>query len=164
MSQTYVIVLDGVLSHGRTGALNTQGMHLYASLASTGRLAILCGQDYEKADYFLKSNGLKQHAYLIPEDPMDAPDDAGRRMGQIGKLRAQSCNVEFVVEPNPAVAARLFDSGIPTLLYLHPLYSNPAFRPDYENKAKPWDDLVNHVDYQTDLRANTPEFDPLADD
>lgn len=160
MSSTYVITLDGVLRHSRTEAINLQGMNLYRALATTGRLAILCGPDEERADWFLRTNGLRQHAYLIPESLDASPTIAGRRMAQITRLRAQQCHIEFVVEPDPDVAAELLRAGIPTLVYLHPQYSQPSFRPDYKGVAKPWENLVTEVDYQIGMRALAVDADP----
>lgn len=155
-SSTYVIVLDDVLRKPSTNGVIRQGSALYESLSNTGRLAILCGEDEDKADWFLRTNGFVRHAYLLAEDPTSAPTPEGRRMAQIGDLRSRSAQIEFVVEPNPAIAAEIFKNGIPVLAYLHPQYSQPAFRPDYKSTAKPWDDLVSQVDYQIEMKAKNP--------
>lgn len=152
MSSTFVMTLDGVLRTG-TDAVNTQGRALYEALASTGRLAILGGPNFERDEWFLASNNLTKHAYHIDEPVDSAPTVAGRRLGQITSLRSQGCYIQFVVEPDPEVAAALFARGIPVLFYLHPQYSTPSFRPDYESVAKPWENLVKQVDYQMAMRA-----------
>lgn len=153
MSGTVVLVLDGVLRREGTNAVNLQGLRLYHALASTGRLAILCGEDVEMAEWFLRSNGLSEHAYLIGEDKRYASSVSGRREYQLSQLRAQGAHVEFVVEPNPDVAAYLFSIGVPVLVYLHPQYSQPSFRPDYGRTATPWDSLQAEIDYQIAMRV-----------
>lgn len=162
MSSAFVMTLDGVLRTGQS--VNNQGRSLYTALASTGRLAILGGPDETSDEWFLASNGLNQHAYLIPEAKDSASTVAGRRMAQIVALRSQGCFIEFVVEPDPNVAAFLFARSVMVLVYLHPQFSLPSFRPDYENVAKPWNNLVRQVDYQMAMRAQAALNERDADE
>lgn len=43
-------------------------------------------------------------------------------------------------------------NGIGVLNYLHPNYSNPRFRPDYQDTVTPWSELVGEVERQRALR------------
>lgn len=156
MSSTFVMVLDNVLRKPSTEAINIQGLHLYNAFVSIGRLAILCGEDEERAQWFLRTNGLTKHVHLVPEDPMNSMTKFGRRFAQITYLRTQQCFIEFVVEPDPEIATELFRGGIPVLSYLHPKYTQPSFRPDYESAARPWEDLTQEVRYQEEMRARQP--------
>lgn len=148
-----MITLDGVLRDPRTQAIRPQGLTLYRALTGVGRVAVLCGSDVQLASYFLATNGLVQHGSLIPEALDSAPTTWERRLSQIGELRKQGSHIEMVIEPDPQVAAYLLDNGIPVMVYLHPQFTTPSFRPDYESVAKPWDDLVERVDYQVAMRA-----------
>jgi hypothetical protein len=153
MASTFVITLDGVLRNPHTQAVNLQGIRLYRALASTGRLAVLCGPDEARDKHFLAQNGLTEHAYLVPESLDAAPTNSGRRMAQITYLRRMQCHIECVVEPDPDVAAELLSNGVAVLVYLHPVYTQPSFRPDYKNEATPWNNLVQEVDYQLAMRT-----------
>lgn len=153
-SSTFVMVLDHVLRRPATQAVNVQGMQLYNALTGIGRLAILCGEDEERASYFLKTNGFNQHAYLIPEKPDSADTPAGRRLAQITELRAMQAHIEFVIEPDPALAVEIFRQGIPVLPYLHPQYTQPSFRPDYSSTATPWENLTKELEFQLSLKAS----------
>lgn len=159
---TFVIVLDGVLRKPANNAVIEQGSNLYAALAETGRLAILCGEDREKADWFLRTNGFTKHVYLIPEDHTASPTISGRRMAQIRQLRGTQAHIQFVVEPDPRIAADLFKESVPVMAYLHPVYTQPAFRPDYKSTATPWDDLIREVEYQIETKAaNAYDFEDV---
>lgn len=150
---TFVMVLDGVLRKTKDESINVQGLHLYNALVSQGRLSIFCGENEERAAWFLNSNGLNKHASLIAEKPESAPTKVGRRMQQIIDLRAQQAHIEFVIEPDPEIAAEIFRQGIPVMTYLHPQYTHPSFRPDYRSVAKPWENLTSEVDYQIKMKA-----------
>lgn len=153
MSLTYAMVLDGVLRKNKDGAVNRHGLLLYNALATVGRMAILGSQNPERDDWFLKTNGFTTHSHLIPERIEDGSDEWRRRFAQVGRLRQEGANVEFVIEPDPSIAASLIASSVPVLLYIHPQYSAPSFRPDYDNTAKPWAELTKEIDYQIRLRA-----------
>jgi hypothetical protein len=82
-SPTYVMVVDGVLRKPGTEAVIDQGRALYWALADTGRLALLCGTDKERVDWFLRTNGFNKHVALIEEDLTSAATPEERRVQQI---------------------------------------------------------------------------------
>jgi hypothetical protein len=150
---TYVLVVDGVLRKPSTNAVIESGQALYWSLAQSGRLALLCGEDRDKVDWFLRINGFNKHVHLIPEDPTASPTASGRRLQQIRELRRGQANITFVVEPDPSIALDLFKESVPVMVYLHPVFTQPAFRPGYKSEAKPWEDLISEVNYQIAAKA-----------
>lgn len=149
---TYVLTLHGVLQQPN-GAPNPQGLALYRAFASLGRLAILGGLERKRDEWFLATHGLTDHVEFLPELLVNHPTELGRRRAQIGGLRSKGTQVDLVVEPDPEIVAALHEDGVPTLMYLHPRFSQPAFRPDYKSVAKPWDTLVETVQYQERLKA-----------
>lgn len=149
---TYVLTLHGVLQQPN-GAPNPQGLSLYRALASVGRLVVLGGLDRAKDEWFLATHDLRDHVNFVPESIEKHPTELGRRRAQIGTLRAQGSHIELVVEPDPEIVAALHEDGLPTLLYLHPRFTQPAFRPDYKSEATPWNQLVQTVNYQEALKA-----------
>lgn len=162
---TAVLVLDGVLRRDRsTNTILREGLRLYHGLAASGHLVLLCGGDEDRADWFLRTNGLTQHSMLLSEDVAASPTPEGRRMHQIRRIRATGANVEFVVEPNPEIGAALLREGIPVLVYSHPSYTLPSFRPDYRDEATPWKTLTQEVEYQLEMRAKHTyqDLDPLS--
>ena len=154
MSVTYAMVLDGVLRKNKDQAVNHHGMFLYRSLITTGRLAILGSQDRAMDEWFLKTNDFHQHAHLITEELASGSKPWIRRMNQIGRLRQEGSSPQFVIEPDPGMAKHLIAMSVPVLLYIHPRYSAPSFRPDYVNAAKPWAELTEEIEYQERLKAN----------
>lgn len=163
MSSTGLFVLDGVIRKaGTNDILIRQGKVLYLAVAAGMRVGILGGTDKEHDDWFLRSQYLIKHPDLFEERRSDGPTIEQRRLAQITRARARGSSVEFVVEPNPAVAAYLMDKGVPVLLFMPPRYMHPDFRPDASRESSPWDTLVSTVDYQEALRVNDSrtEMDP----
>lgn len=154
-----LLPIEGVLRQPGGLRPDPTGVLLYRALCSHGRVGLLGSEEgQEKDEWFLNTEELVGHAsYILYR--MDAhPTDHGRRVSQISKARAAG-HIELVVEPNPEVVATLHEEGIPTLLYLHPKFTNPEFRPDFKSFASPWDDMVKVIDYQAELKAKmTPRY------
>lgn len=149
--------LDGVLRKlTDPSAVNTNGLTLYHSLLGHGRIVILGDgfpRDHEEIDHFLKLQRVTGFVGIDVSVPSDGIDSVDRRLAQVARMRRNG-SISFMVEPDPRIAARLLQAGLPTLLYLHPQYTVPSWRPDYEGRLRRWDDLVTETDRQVSLRAD----------
>lgn len=154
MSATAVIVVEGVLRQQVGDGTIPSGIRLYSGLSQIMKVALISDDDEESVKRWLRLNGLKDHPQLVARAPMDHPDATVKRLKQLGVLRSFGCNIEFVVEPDPAVATVLLEHGFPVFAALHPQYSRPEFRPDFEGTVVPWDSLVAEVDRQREQRAS----------
>lgn len=160
----YLITLQDVIRQ-HTGALNPQGRTLYEGFVHLGSTVILGEEDAEKDKWFLATQGMSGHSNYIPLDTDVSPDPVEQRLNQVRQLRAAGMLVELAVDPNPEVVAALHLEMVPTLLYLHPRFSQPSFRPDFESVARPWDELTSAVEYQITQRAKRvlPEPEVVAE-
>lgn len=157
---TTVIALDGVLR--RTGnQIDPKGRGLYEAFTSTTRTVIL-GEDRIDAEWFLRTNNMTAHADLIIVDPFSAREKTQQYLRAMDRVRAPGVSVDVVVVPDPEVAEVLFSGGFPVLLYAHPTYTIPSFRPDYKSVAKPWNQLTDAMEFQRTMKAaHMPSGDPL---
>lgn len=149
---TTVLTLEGVLR--RTGnQLDPKGRVLYEAFTATTRTVILTAEDRLGAEWFLRTNNMMQHADLISVEEWVAPDEAGRFLRAMDKVRAPGVSVDSVIVANPETAEALFSAGFPVLLYAHPIYTVPSFRPDYKSVAKPWNKLTETMEFQRNMKA-----------
>lgn len=152
--RTVAIALDGVLRKPLDVEAQDFGASLlYQGLVQGFRVVILGGYDTEKDEHFLAINGLGRYVRIEPLRETDAPDHAGRVRAQIRRLRAEGFRFEFVVLPDPALATDVYKMGIPVLMYLHPHYSTESFRPDFEPGIRPWQELLEEVEFQRAMAA-----------
>lgn len=162
MSGQIGFVLDGVLRRmNDQHAINTNGWLLFEGLRPLGRITILADgftKDRDIIEHFLKVNRITGHIDIDIAVLSDGPDPVVRRMAQLNRLRRNG-PVSFVVEPDPKVAAALLAEGVPTLLYLHPQYTVPSWRPDFAGRLRRWDDLVTETERQVSLRADEDLID-----
>lgn len=149
-----VMTVEGVIRQNNGDGVIHQGQLLYHALASTSKVALVSNSLHEdKVEYWLRINGFRDHAYLFCARTDDPFEVAGSRLRQIRSVTDTQHAVDLVIDPDPEIAAALMHEGIPTMLFLHPRYSRPEFRPDHEEEVTPWDRLVAEVDSQALLRT-----------
>lgn len=159
MTATVGIVVEGVMRRDVGEGVIPQGQRLYWGLMESYKVALLTDCDHLDlgvVEYWLKVNGFNKHAYVMPVSLLDPEDPGERRMQQISRLRRAGCAVELLIEPDPVIAAHVMGNGIGVLNYLHPNYSNPRFRPDYQETVTPWNSLVDEVERQRVMRGDDP--------
>lgn len=150
-------VLDGVLRRiTDSQALDPNGRTLFEGLKGFGRITFLAdgfSRDRQVIEHFLKINRITDYVDIDITVLSDGPDRVSRRLTQINRLR-RTGPISFVVEPDPKIAAALVADGVMTLLYLHPQFTVPSWRPDYIGGVRRWDDLVAETERQETLRAD----------
>lgn len=136
---TSVVVIDGVLRKLVGGAPIPEGVRLFRSLLSTGRVVLLGdvepGGPAQILDW-LELNGCTGHDFV---------DYA---LGQthlymLNRLRRQGYDIDLVVEPDPRMAQEIIKGGYNTLLYTHSQYAHPSWRPDAAKGVQPWGEIVD---------------------
>lgn len=157
MSGQIGFVLDGVLRRiTDSQAVDPNGRMLFEGLKVLGRVTFLADgytRDRTNIEHFLKFQRISDYVDIDISVLSDGPDTVARRMTQINRLRRTGA-INFVVEPDPKIAAALMADGVPTLLYMHPQFTVPSWRPDFHGRLRRWDDLVSETERQESLRAD----------
>jgi hypothetical protein len=157
MSGQIGLVLDGVLRRiNDSQAVDQNGLLLFEGLKNLGRITFLAdgfNRDRTVIEHFLRFHRISDYVDIDITVLSDGPDTVSRRLTQIKRLR-RTGPITFVVEPDPKIAAALMADGVSTLLYLHPQFTVPSWRPDYIGGVRRWDDLVAETERQEDLRAD----------
>ena len=141
-----VITVEGVLQKITTSAYIPLGLQLYHGLAETFNLLLVSDSSKEELDYWLRLENLNKHGAVVYNDEfLQKFSVEERRQKQVVSLRNRGYNIDLVVEPDPAIASRLLFSGFSVLNFLHSAYAIPEWRPDYEEKVVPWNELEERV-------------------
>ncbi|AZM47753.1 hypothetical protein DMB38_19960 [Streptomyces sp. WAC 06738] len=142
-----VMVVEGILRTPEGEGHYDTGWSLYQALAKNTRLYLLSAVwTEEQSRLWLAKRELRGHINYIHQ-PAAGP--AGR-LEALERLR--SWRVGLVLEPDPTCAAAELDAGWNTAVITHAAYSQPQWRPDYPGTPRPWDDLTEAVERQTELR------------
>jgi len=168
MAGTAVLCLEGVLCKGSppNGAPITVGLEMYHALAARFRVVLDSDhEDLDQIEHWCQVNGLKRHPLVLPLDAAEAPlEPVDVRLAHLAEWRAQGFEVALYVTADPTVAAAAMRQGVTTLLFAHPRFARPEYRPDHEQQAvRPWDEIEDEITKQMALRETVPRIDAEMD-
>ena len=146
-----VMFVDDVL-RSSTGSPIYQGLALYRMFNEDVRV-ILLTDDREKTHRWLLEHRINTFDDLVDRNVPGILDDPD--LEQVKYCRSQG-KVELVVTGNVELAKRLLEIGLDTLLFLHPTYLRPEFRPDGRQGMKAWADIENEIDKQIEMIKEDP--------
>lgn len=153
------IVVEGVLRQPNDSSAIISGLLLYKSLVQNHRVSLIFdSSNKERIQYWLLMNSLTDHVGEIYWEEQDSEDVKKRRIAQLGRLKKNG-PVSLVMESDMDAAAALFNAGIPTMMYLHPIYTHPEFRPGYTAGPTPWNELLAEKIRQQEARATDTRLD-----
>lgn len=147
------IVVNGILRQPNDSSVIISGLLVYKSLVKDHRVSLIIDSAAkEKVQYWLLMNGLTDHVNEIYWDETDPEDTGQRRLRQVARLRKQG-PLSLVYESDTEAATKLLQAQIPTMLFLHPQYTHPDFRPGHSSEPTPWNDLLAEQVRQQEARA-----------
>lgn len=142
-----VLFIDGVL-RSQTKVPIYEGIALYKSLNVNGTVMLAC-DDQEEALRWCTEHKLTDVDGFISNATVGEYEDK-----DFLKIQHQQASgaLHFVVLSNVDLATKCLQNGIKTLLWLHPVYMSPKFRPDGGYGRKSWGELVGELDKQVDMQ------------
>lgn len=163
---TVAISVEGVLRRPYGGQPIREGIDLYYGLASRAKVILVTeqldahvpGNDTE-LETWLMIEGMNEHAQIIYQQVVWLHEPDKRILWQVNMARSSGHDVTLVIDADPRVSAMLLEAGYNVLTFSHAEYSIPIWRPDYEHKPAPWDDLISRVEHEALLRAKDARRD-----
>ena len=143
--------VDGVL-RSESGSPIYQGLALYRMFNEDVRV-ILLTDEREKTNRWLLEHKINKFDDLIDRNVPGVLEDPD--IEQVKYVRSQG-KVELVVTSDTELAKKLLEIGLDTLLFLHPTYLRPEFRPDGRQGMKAWADIENEIDKQIEMIKEDP--------
>lgn len=140
-----LIFLDDVLRAPSQAPLY-EGRDLYLALAPSKKVTVLC-KDREDAERWMKLSNFGDVAETIDYSYITAVDN--KDLALVQYCRSQG-KIELVVTADVPLAEKMLEDGLHVLLFLHPMYMRPEFRPDGRGR-KSWDDITIELDKQQQL-------------
>lgn len=143
-----LIFLDGVLRAPNQGPLY-EGTALFHALKDSKKVNIL-SKNNKDADRWLKLNNLGKvddlydYSYIAT-----ATENHDYKLVEYCRSQAK---IELVITADVELAEKLLTQGLHVLLFLHPMYIRPEFRPDGRGR-RAWDAITAELDKQQELYA-----------
>jgi hypothetical protein len=107
-------------------------------------------KDKVEAERWLKNSGISKFEEIMDYSYITLGENNNLRL--VEYCRSQG-KVELVITADIELAKYLLEQGIHTLMFLHPTYIRPEFRPDGRGR-KDWDAVVEELDRQQELYAD----------
>lgn len=149
------VTAEGVLCRSeRPGALFGSylpippGVRLLRALSGLYQVAVVTSEpNQDVVEHWLMVNGLSDN-YSTIVVPRSEPTRAAqwRYLRSVGSL-------DYVIDPSPSDVAWAASEGITALLFSHPLYARPEWRPDDERGVRAWGEIEAEVEQQAQRRS-----------
>lgn len=139
--------LDDVLRNAKGSPLYEVAAILNA-VKDSKKVTIL-SKNNEDADRWLKSVNVGKIDDLVDYSFITAVEDKDYWLVEYCRANGK---VDLVITADVDLAKRLLEVGVNTMLFLHPMYIRPEFRPDGRGRRK-WDAIVEELDKQQELHA-----------
>ena len=143
--------VDGVL-RSESGIPIYQGLALYRMFNEDVRV-ILLTDEREKTNRWLLEHKINKFDDLIDRNVPGVLEDPD--IEQVKYVRSQG-KVELVVTSDTELAKKLLEIGLDTLLFLHPTYLRPEFRPDGRQGIRSWAAIEEEIDKQIEMIREDP--------
>ena len=143
--------VDGVL-RSESGSPIYQGLALYRMFNEDVRV-ILLTDEREKTNRWLLEHKINKFDDLIDRNVPGVLEDPD--IEQVKYVRSQG-KVELVVTSDTELAKKLLEIGLDTLLFLHPTYLRPEFRPDGRQGIRSWAAIEEEIDKQIEMIKEDP--------
>lgn len=146
-----VMFVDGVL-RSDTGSPIYQGLALYRMFNEDVRV-ILLSNEREKTHRWLLEHKINKIDDLFDYNLPGVLDDP--ELDQVKYCRSQG-KVDVVVTADLDLATKLLQEGLDTLVFLHPTYLRPEFRPDGRQGVRSWAAIEAEMDKQIEMIKEDP--------
>lgn len=143
--------VDGVL-RSDTGSPIYQGLALYRMFNEDVRV-ILLSNEREKTHRWLLEHKINKIDDLFDYNLPGVLDDP--ELDQVKYCRSQG-KVDVVVTADLDLATKLLQEGLDTLVFLHPTYLRPEFRPDGRQGVRSWAAIEAEMDKQIEMIKEDP--------
>jgi hypothetical protein len=137
--------VEGVLTDAQ-GKPISAGEHLYRVLVNDNRLVLSSSRTYAEIARHTASRSLRDWATIHgSEDTLPGVDTFWRHV----EIERASGTLDFIITDNPDDIEHAMKATVPSLLFVHPLYAVPEYRPDWDGPVTPWGSMVKEIERRT---------------
>ena len=144
-----LVELDGVLRNQEDAPIRT-GVILYQTLTAYNRMTIISSMNKEETERWLNIHKIVDFDLIIDNSAHLEGEDLTQRQINVARSRG---GVELFITANPTSWVFAFEQGIPCAMFGVPAYQRVEFRPDAPKRVRSWDNIVEAVEKQNELRT-----------
>jgi hypothetical protein len=145
-----IVDLDGTLRGPRNDEPIAQAIQVVGALSAWNQISLITEMTKPEAEQWLNQNKVVDFDHVF--DKSYHLEGETLKFRQITQARAKG-RVDLVITADPTVWVFAFNQGIPALMFGMPDYLRAEFRPDAPKKVRAWDDIVDAITKQNELRT-----------
>jgi hypothetical protein len=144
-----IVELDGVLRNQEHQVIST-GVLMYGTLTVYNRMTLLSPDSKEATELWLNQNKIVDFDLILDSSVHLEGEDLVERQLNVARARGP---IELFITSNPEHWVYAFNQGIPSVMFGVPAYQRVEFRPDAPKRVRSWDQVVEAVTKQNELRT-----------
>lgn len=144
-----IVELDGVLRGPEDAPIPT-GVLMYSTLTVYNRMTILSSSSKEETERWLNVNKIVDFDLIIDSKYHLEGESLVERQVNVARARGTA---DLFITSNPNAWVYAFNQGIPSVMFGVPSYQRVEFRPDAPKRVRSWDNIVQAVEKQNELRT-----------
>jgi hypothetical protein len=144
-----IVELDGVL-RGPDDVPIPTGVLMYSTLTVYNRMTILSSSTKEETERWLNVNKIVDFDLIIDSKYRLEGESLVERQVNVARARGTA---DLFITADPTAWVYAFNHGIPSVMFGVPAYQRVEFRPDAPKRVRSWDNIVQAVEKQNELRT-----------
>lgn len=146
----YIIVeIDGVLRTEDEAPIAT-GVLMVGTLTVYNRMVFLSSGSAEATERWMNQNKVVDFDLVIDNSVALEGEDLVERQLNVARTKGP---VDLFITSNPEHWVYAFNHGIPSVMFGVPAYQRIEFRPDAPKRVRTWDQVVETVAKQNEIRT-----------
>jgi hypothetical protein len=144
-----IVEIDGVLRTEDETPIAT-GVLMCGTLTVYNRMTFLSSTSTAETERWMNQNKVVDYDLVLDNSVGLADEDLVQR--QLNVVRSRG-SIDLFITANPDHWVYAFNHGIPAVMFGVPAYQRVEFRPDAPKRVRSWDNIVEAVAKQNELRT-----------
>lgn len=144
-----VVEIDGVLMGANDAPIAT-GVLMVGTLTVYNRMTFLSSGSSAETQRWMNQNKVVDYDLVLDNSVGLEGEDLVERQLNVARTKGP---IDLFITANPDHWVYAFNHGIPCVMFGVPAYQRVEFRPDAPKRARSWDNIVEAVAKQNEIRT-----------
>jgi hypothetical protein len=144
-----IVELDGVIRGPKDVPIAT-GVLMVGTLTVYNRMTFLSATSKEDTERWMNQNKVVDYDLVLDNSVALEGEDLVERQLNVARSRGP---IDLFITSNPDHWVYAFNHGIPSVMFGVPSYQRVEFRPDAPKRVRTWDNIVEAVQKQNEIRT-----------
>lgn len=144
-----IVEIDGVLRTQDDAPIPT-GIIMCGTLTAYNRMTFLSSTSTAETERWMNLNKVVDYDLVLDSSVHLEGEDLVERQLSVARTKGP---IDLFITANPDHWVYAFNHGIPSVMFGVPAYQRVEFRPDAPKRVRSWDNIVEAVQKQNEMRT-----------